>query len=84
MAFSELVRDQAYWRSGGRCECARLHPLALYPPHRGGRCSRTFARHGGQWEAHHRLSVAAGGSDTLANCEVLCVACHQLTASYGG
>lgn len=37
----------------------------------------------GQWHAHHRIAEAAGGDDTLSNCEVLCIPCHQKTATYG-
>jgi len=83
MAFSEEVRDQAFTRSGGRCECHRQHQ-DLTAPHHGGRCPTTFTRHGGMWETHHIVAVSAGGSDTLSNCEVLCLACHRLTLTYGG
>lgn len=38
----------------------------------------------GAWEAHHKVSVVAGGSDTLSNCEILCMDCHKKTGSYGG
>jgi 5-methylcytosine-specific restriction endonuclease McrA len=81
MAFSETVKDQAYRRSGGRCECNRQHAGAT-APHHGGRCPNTFGRNG-SWHAHHRTAVAAGGSDDLSNCEVLCIPCHQLTLTYG-
>lgn len=81
MAFSETVKDQAFARSGGRCECQRQHQ-GLTAPHHGGRCPETFTRYG-QWEAHHKVAVSAGGSDTLSNCEALCVTCHQLTLTYG-
>lgn len=80
MAFSETVKDEAFKRSGGRCECTRQHPGRTDAPHHGGRCARTFTRQG-SWEAHH---ITAGGPDTLSNCEALCVTCHQLTSTYGG
>ncbi len=80
MAFSDTVKDQAFNRSGGRCQCTRQHTGRTNAPHHGGRCSRTFTRHGG-WEAHH---ITAGGADTLSNCEALCTTCHQLTSTYGG
>ncbi len=32
---------------------------------------------------HHIKSKLAGGSDTLANCQVLCKPCHEATLSYG-
>jgi len=89
MPFSEKVKDDLYARSGGRCECTRLHgrslgELFLTVPHVGGRCRNTFDRYGGQWHAHHVLAEANGGPSTLSNGEALCVPCHQLTASYGG
>lgn len=78
MAFSEAVKDSAFARARGRCECHRQHN-GLDAPHHGGRCPKTFTR-GGQWHAHH---ITAGGPDTLSNCEVLCIPCHQLTRTYG-
>lgn len=82
MAFSETTKDAAYKRSGGRCECTRKHSGISDAPHHGGRCPNTFARHG-RWEAHHKTAVTSGGDDSLSNCEVLCVKCHQLTRTYG-
>jgi len=38
----------------------------------------------GKWHAHHVTSVAAGGADTLANAEALCIPCHEQTRSFGG
>jgi len=35
-------------------------------------------------EAHHKTSVAAGGSDALSNCQILCHRCHvETTTTYG-
>ena len=79
MPFSEEVKDQAYIRSGGRCECQRQHS-GLYAPHHGGRCDRTFTRHAGQWRAHR---IVGGGLDTLSNCEALCLTCQQLAGTFG-
>ena len=72
MAFSDSVKDEAFKRSGGRCECTRAHPS-----HSGRRCATTFTRHG-RWEAHHKTAVASGGTDSLSNCEALCIPCHDL------
>jgi hypothetical protein len=75
MAFSETVKDQAFRRSEGRCECTRsAHSHS-------GRCTKTLTR--GSAEFHHRSAQAVGGHDGLPNSEVLCAACHQQTASYG-
>jgi hypothetical protein len=76
--FPESVKDQAFARSGGRCECNRMH-AGLQAPHHGGRCPRTFTRQGA-WEAHH---INADGPAVLSNCEALCTTCHELTRSYG-
>jgi len=80
MAFPDSVKDQAFARSGGRCECTRQHSSVWEAPHQERRCPRTFTRYGGNWEAHH---IAVGGPDTLSNCEALCLTCHSLTFSYG-
>ena len=89
MPFPDPVKDQAFLRSRGRCECARIghihpaHPipslgLARLP---GGRCRRLVTRQTAEF--HHIIAANAGGPDTLANCEVLCHDCHVGTASYG-
>jgi len=79
MAFPECVKDDAYKRSGGQCECARQHTGATDAPHHGGRCPTKVTRHGAEY--HHLVSEEAGGSDTLSNCQVLCVTCHRLVHS---
>jgi len=73
MAFSESVKDEAFKRSGGRCECTR----SSHDNHTG-RCSTTITRHTAEY--HH---VTAGGPDILSNCEALCKGCHKQTQSYG-
>lgn len=84
MAFSEETVKQAFQGAGGRCECKRTvcgHT---------GRCAKTFTfsqrapSDQSGWQANHVTSVAAGGSDGLSNCEILCVPCHKKTGSYGG
>ncbi len=80
MAFSESIKDAAYKRSGGRCECTRKHPGVSS---HSGQCTTKFSRNG-SWHAHHKTAVASGGADTLSNCEVLCLSCHKLTQTYGG
>ena len=75
MAFPDSVKDQAFQRSGGRCECRR-ETHGHY-----GRCSTTVTRHGAQY--HHIIAESKHGPDTLSNCEVLCVPCHKKTQSYG-
>jgi len=78
MPFSEQVKDDAFRRSGGRCECIRQHSS-----HLNGRGSATFTRYGGQWDAHHITAESVGGGNGLSNCEVLCLRCHKLTDSFG-
>lgn len=86
MAFSNAVIQAAWNRSGGRCECTRKTCGHAGNP----RCVRIlnwYARGNdyapGGWEAHHKVAVASGGSDTLSNCEILCISCHKKTGSYG-
>lgn len=74
MGFKPETIKKAFARSGGRCECRRTTHKHLY-----GRCAVRFSKSnsGTKWEAHHKLSVEAGGGDGLANCEILCVGCHD-------
>ena len=76
MAFSDSVKDQAFKRSGGQCECRRYSHT-----NHSGRCTATITRHSAEY--HHVTAVAAGGHDGLSNCEALCVTCHRQTDSYG-
>lgn len=85
MAFSSTVIENAWKRSGGRCECCRSTC-----GHGNRRCNKmlNWDAHGkdnasGGWEAHHKVAVASGGSDALSNCEILCIACHRNTRTYG-
>lgn len=71
MAFPQSVKDAAMKRAGRRCECKRS------ACNHSGRCTK------GGVEFNHIKSQRAGGGDTLANCEVLCVQCHKNTKSYG-
>jgi len=75
MAFSQQVKDDAWNRAGGKCECTRKNC-----PEHTGRCNAKLDK----WHAHHITAEAAGGPDTLSNCEALCVPCHELTQTFGG
>jgi len=75
MAFSQETKEAAYQRAGGRCECTMKGCS-----HHTGRCTATLR---GGWHAHHRTSQAAGGSDSLSNCQAMCVTCHRNTGTYG-
>lgn len=83
MAFPQSVLNEAFWRrANGKCECTRR-----CPSHVGRRCNRILdpsnQNPAGKWHAHHVVSQDAGGTDTLENCEILCVDCHKNTESYG-
>lgn len=76
MAFENSIVDQAWVRSGGRCECTHIdHGHSE-------RCGRELLRdrRGAEpsywWEAHKKV---AGGNDTLNNCEILCHECFEQT-----
>ncbi len=79
MAFSDDTVKKAWKRADGKCECSRTthghsgrHNKTLSWDNRG--------RDGwGKWEAHHKVSVASGGDDSLSNCEILCWDCHSQT-----
>jgi 5-methylcytosine-specific restriction endonuclease McrA len=75
MPFPESVKDEAFKRAGGRCECKRSgHPHI-------GRCMIRLTPSTAQ--LHHITAQAVGGDDGISNCEVLCAHCHRLTDSYG-
>ncbi len=73
MAFSMTVQIQAMNRAKSRCECKRLLHF-----HAGNCCGGR-----NRLEFHHILAESKGGSNSLANCEVLCRKCHELTPSFG-
>lgn len=75
MAFSQETISQIWRRAGGRCECTRNCRA------HSGRCGAELRA--GQWHAHHVQSQNAGGADTLANGQALCIPCHENTRSYG-
>ena len=83
MAFSQTVINEAWARAGGKCECTRQN----CPEHSTPRCGKVLdpanQRVGMKWHAHHLTAQAAGGSDSLSNCQILCVECHEQTQSYG-
>ena len=73
MGFSTEIIEKAWNRANGRCE----------------RCGKQLVRENhnegerGAWEAHHKTAQSSGGSDSLSNCEILCLECHKNTYSYG-
>jgi hypothetical protein len=77
MAFPEDVIRQAWERSGGQCECTRRTHKHFYTP-----CGKSLRWEkrgevtGGGWEARH---LNAAGGDTLFNCEIFCIECHELS-----
>jgi 5-methylcytosine-specific restriction endonuclease McrA len=73
MAFPEAVKDRAFSRSYGQCECKRS---GCPRPHVG-RCPTKLSPHGAEY--HHIIAEAEGGSNELFNCEVLCDACYEGT-----
>jgi len=76
MALEESVVDQAWARSGGRCECT--HSEHGHSE----RCGRELLRDrrgvepSYRWEAHKKV---ADGDDTLINYEILCQECSKQT-----
>ena len=88
MDFPDSVVSEAQGRSKNVCECDRkTHSHAGW----GDRCTQTLSwwKRGNRdakdgWEAHHKVSVDSGGSNTLSNCEILCSWCHKETETFGG
>ena len=76
MLFEDSVRQQAFKRSGGKCECASQHE-GERSPHHGGKCPRAFFEVWG-WEVNHITTEERGGKSTLENAQVLCLECYQL------
>ena len=76
MAISQATKSELRKRAGGRCECTML-----VCDHRGRRCHRGLST--GYWDAHHKTSVDAGGSDVLSNLIAMCAMCHKNTRTYG-
>lgn len=73
MEFSKEVRDGAYERADGQCECARSACGHI------GRCWRLL---GDGWGVHPKVPQSQGGAATLDNCEALCATCLRNTRSY--
>lgn len=71
--FTDFTIQQAFTRAKGRCEKCGT-PLSFQS--RG-------VESGYGWEAHHVISLASNGSNSLSNCKILCVNCHKKTRSYG-
>ncbi len=74
MPFSQSVREEAFNRAGGFCECV------MSVCGHSGRCLEPL---GDKWEAHHKTSEKSGGEDTLGNCVAMCELCHKNTRTYG-
>jgi hypothetical protein len=73
MSFSESVKDAAFKKSGGQCECGRkTHGHT-------GRCANRVGRHTAEYFA--QILPADGGSDELDNCLVLCKSCYAKICS---
>lgn len=70
--FSEATQRLVRQRARGTCECA----LDSCPHF--GRC-----RLAGK-EFHHSVPLSKGGTDDTANCQFLCVTCHQWIHGSGG
>ena len=74
MAFSQKVKDAAYRRAGGRCECTMM-----VCAHHTGRCNAALQV---GWHAHRRTTGLAEDGDTLRNCVAMCATCHRNAPSY--
>ena len=71
MPFSESVKNEAFIRAGGRCECKKVSH-----DHSSGRCLAKLTRDTAVF--HHMLSESNGGQNNLSNCKVLCLDCFKI------
>lgn len=76
MPFTDSVKEQAFKRSGGKCECKSQH-AGERAPHHGAKCPRAFFEVWG-WYVNPLIPEEKGGSSALENAEVLCLECYQL------
>ena len=76
MPFTDVVKDLAFRRSGGQCECTHRH-AAEGAPYHAGRCKKVFQKQSGRWSVHAKVPIDKGGLANLANCEVLCTGCSD-------
>ena len=73
MAFSSDTKRKIFDNANGKCE--KCGKQIVFDNHTEGQY--------GAWEAHHKISVASGGSDTASNGKALCLDCHKATLTYG-
>ncbi|GEM_PF-6591717 len=77
MPFSEDVKQQAFARSGGQCECSSTHTGTTGAHHRGGRCPNKVDQNG-SWELLYKVSAMAGGASSIDNSQVTCITCNDM------
>jgi HNH endonuclease. len=73
MPFPDSVKEQIFAKAHGKCEGCRKQ-LVLSNHTEGER---------GAWDAHHKISVRAGGKNVVSNGKALCLDCHKMTRTYG-
>lgn len=74
MAFSESVKDRAFARSKGRCECRSASHG------HGTRCTHTVTRYNAVYR--QALSVGPDIGGGVMDCEVLCQTCFLKSEPY--
>ena len=71
MTLSETVKERAYKRSGGQCECSKTGHGHF------GRCDSMVTRYGAQFHLKDHGEI----EPTLSSVEVLCLFCFRQTAA---
>lgn len=74
MAFSEEVKEEAFKRAGGRCECTR----GMCATHYLSRCPSSLSMASANF--NRKKQTVLGDADSLSNCEVLCTYCFANSA----
>lgn len=70
LVYSDMLASLARIAAGNRCQCANSACGHAGP------CNAVLED--GCWRAWYRVPLGDGGSDTLDNCEVICLACLEV------
>ncbi|MEP7234922.1 MAG: hypothetical protein ABI778_06470 [Ignavibacteriota bacterium] len=75
MEYPQLIKDQAYKRSTGKCECTRTTHTHT------GRCNTKMGQQ--NWYVHSKSSLRSREDISLENAEVICSPCHEARQTLG-
>lgn len=73
LVYSAILSTLAKIAAGNHCQC--VNPGCGHA----GPCNAIVEGDG--WRARYRVALSDGGADSLGNCEVVCLACHERSAA---